>query len=178
MSSSAKADDPVRSAVPISLEHLGILDARRSLSSGGARADPLAGMTVRCRGDPVYLNAEKRLSNELAGTIGAAPATTPSFAGAANAAAACDSETAGFSGGWAVACLVSATFGAAATAFGADASERGGSLRLASMIFGFAGIGCALAVVSAEPPRPTLRARLLKNPSDCGAADATRVAGA
>ena len=130
------------------------------------------------------MNAEKRLSKELAGTIGAAPATTPSFAGAANAAAACESETDGFSGGWAAACLVSillsVAFGAAAAAFGAGASERGGSFRLASMTFGFAGIGCALAVVSAEPPRPTRRARLLKNPSDCafGAADATRVAGA
>ena len=126
------------------------------------------------------MNAEKRLSNELAGTIGAAPATTASFAGAANAVAAGESEAAGF-GGWAAACLVSAAFGAAATAFGADVSKRGGSLRLASITFGFpAGIGCALAVVSAEPPRPTLRARLLKNPSDCavGAADATRVAGA
>ena len=139
-----------------------------------------AGMTMRCRGDLAYLNAEKRLSKEFAGTIGAAPATTPSFAGAANAVAACESETDGFSGGCAAACLVSAAFGAAATALGADASGRGGSFRLASMTFGFAGIGCALAVVSAEPPRPTLRARLLKNPSDCaiGAADATRVAGA
>ena len=139
-----------------------------------------AGMTMRCRGDLAYLNAEKRLSKEFAGTIGAAPATTPSYAGAANAAAVWESETAGF-GGWAAACLVSAAFGAAATVFGADASGRGGSLRVASMTFGFAGgIGCALAVVSAEPPRPTLRARLLKNPSDCaaGAADATRVAGA
>ena len=126
------------------------------------------------------MNAEKRLSNELGGTIGAEPATTPSFAGAAGAAAACESEIDGFSGGWAAACLVSVGFGAAAAAFGADASKRGGSLRLASMTFGFAGIGCALAVVSAGPPRPTRRARLLKNPSDCavGAADATRVAGA
>ena len=112
-----------------------------------------AGMTMRCRGDLAYLNAEKRLSNEFAGTIG---------------------------GGCAAACLVSAAFGAAATALGADASGRGGSFRLASMTFGFAGIGCALAVVSAEPPRPTLRARLLNNPSAgaIGAADATRVAGA
>jgi hypothetical protein len=125
------------------------------------------------------LKAENRLSKELAGTIGAAPATTSSFfAGAANAAAAGESETDGFGGGWAEACLVSAAFGAEATAFGAAASERGGSFRLASITFGFAGIGCALAVVSAELPRPTLRARLLKNPSDCGAADATRVAGA
>jgi hypothetical protein len=136
-------------------------------------------MTARIKGDLAYLNAENRLSNELAGTIGAAPATTSSFfAGAANAAAAGESETDGFSGGWAEACLVSAAFGAEATAFGEATSERGGSFRLASITFGFAGIGWALAVVSAELPRPTLRARLLKNPSDCGAADATRVAGA
>src|SRR5260370_20621369 len=142
-----------------------------------------AGMTARGSGDFAYLNAEKRLSTELAGTIGAEPASTPSCAGAANAAAACESETDGCTGGWAAACLISglisAAFGAAA-AFEAGASERGGSFRLASMTFGFAGIGCALAVVSAEPPRPTLRARLVKNPSDCalGAADATPLAGA
>ena len=121
------------------------------------------------------MNAEKRLSNEFGGTFGAAPATMPSFA--AGAAAACASD--GFSGGWAAACLVSA--GADVGALGADASGRGDGLRLASMIFGFAGMagGGALAVVSAVP-RPTLRARLLKNPSDCafGAMDATRVVGA
>src|ERR1700716_1930709 len=124
-----------------------------------------------------YLNAEKRLSNEFACTIGCAPATRPSFADG-GAAAASESAFAGFSGGRAAACFVSLGFGAAA--FGAGASGRG-SFRLASMTFGFAAIGCALAVVSAAaPPRPTLRARLLKNPSDCafGAADATRVVGA
>src|SRR5260370_31129955 len=92
-----------------------------------------AGMTARGSGDFAYLNAEKRLSNELAGTIGAEPATTPSFAGAANAAAACESETDGFTGGWAAACLVSrlisAAFRAAAT-FQAGASPPGGPLLL------------------------------------------------
>ena len=128
-----------------------------------------------------YFAAEKRLSNEFADTIGWAPATRPSFAGGAAAGAAEVSESDGFSGGRAAACFVSPAFGAAAAAFGADASGRVGSFRLASMTFGFAGIGCALAVVSAAaPPRPILRARLLKMLSDCafGAADATRVAAA
>ena len=42
-----------------------------------------------------------------------------------------------------------------------------------------AGGGGAVAVVSVVPPRPILRARLLKKPSDCavGAAEATRVGG-
>lgn len=126
-----------------------------------------------------YFTAEKRLSNEFAGTIGCEPATMLSFV--AGAAAAWLSASDGFSGGRgaAAACLGSAAFGAAAAvAFGSAASERGGSLRLASITFGFAGTG-ALAVVSLEPPIPTLRARLEKKPSDCadGAADATRVAG-
>ena len=71
------------------------------------------------------------------------------------------SETDGFSGGLAAACLVSG--------FAVAASARCGvRLRLASTAFGFAGAagGGALAVVSAAPPRPTLRARLLKKPSD------------
>src|SRR5216683_238144 len=80
----------------------------------------------------------------------------------------------------AAACFVVSGFGVAAAAvFGTEATW---SLRLASMIFGFAGTagGGLAAVVSAAPPRPTLRARLLKKLSDCafGAADATRVAGA
>src|SRR5258708_33832400 len=99
-----------------------------------------AGMTARGSGDFAYLNAEKRLSNELAGTIGAEPATTPSFAGAANAAAACASETDGFTGGgaaaWLISGLISAAFGAAA-AFRATPSEPGGSFPLASMTFRF-----------------------------------------
>ena len=135
-----------------------------------------AGMTARYELSLAYFTAEKRPSNEFADTIGWAPATRPSFAG--GAAAASESVTDGFSGGWAAACLVSA-FGAAA--FGIDASGRDGSFRLASMTFGFAGIGCALAVVSAAaPPSPILRARLLKIPSDWafGAADATRVTAA
>src|SRR6266700_5749201 len=123
-----------------------------------------------------YLNAEKRLSNEFGGRIGCEPATWPSFG--AGAAAAGVSEGDGFSGGRAAAiCFVSDAAGV--DALGAGVSGRGGGFRLASMIFGFAGTGCAVAVVSA-PPRPTLRARLLKKPSDCafGTADATRVAGA
>src|SRR5476649_820149 len=120
-----------------------------------------------------YFTAEKRLSNEFDETIGWEPATWP-FAGGAVAAGVSESE--GFSGARAAACLVSEAFG---EALGIEASGRGGgSLRLASA-FGFAGgeIGCALAVASAVPPRPTLRARLEKNPSDggFGAADATRV---
>src|ERR1700737_2355535 len=105
-----------------------------------------AGMTVvRCRGDLAYFAAEKRLSNEFADTIGWEPATRASFAGGGAAAAAAGaSESDGFSGGRAAACLVSVAFGAAAADFGADASGRVGSFRLASMTFGFAGIGCAL----------------------------------
>src|ERR1700676_3188547 len=91
------------------------------------------------------------------------------------------SRSDGFKGGFAAACLVSADLAAAAAAaFGVAPSACGaGSVRLASITFGFAGAGCVVAVVSAAaPPRPTLRARLEKNPSDCaGAADATRVAG-
>src|SRR5579871_5906349 len=64
---------------------------------------------------PAYFIAENRLSNEFAGMIGWAPATT--LAGAAGGAAAGCSETEGFSGGrdaglvsavLASACLVSA----------------------------------------------------------------------
>src|SRR5207302_7182488 len=86
--------------------------------------------------------------------------------------------------GRAAACRVSAGLvsgGFDAAAFGVAASGRGAcSPRLASA-FGFAGDGGGVAaVVSAVPPRPILRARLLKKPSDCavGAADATRVGGA
>ena len=126
------------------------------------------------------MNAEKRLSNEFGGRIGCEPATWPSFG--AGAAAAGVSEGDGFSGGRAAAiCFVSDAAGvdALGSALGAGVSGRGGGFRLASMTFGFTGMGCAVAVVSA-PPRPTLRARLLKKLSDCafGAADATRVAGA
>src|SRR6202035_6018857 len=110
-------------------------------------------------------------------------ATRPSFAGGAAAASPVDvPESEGFSGGWAAACLVSGF-----APFGIEASGRGGgSLRRASTTLGFAGAagaGWALAVLSAAtvPLRPTLRARLLKNPSSAGAlgaAEATRVAGA
>ena len=108
-----------------------------------------------------YFTAEKRLSNELAGTIGAEPATRLSLPGAAAAVAGGVSEIVGFSGGCAVACLVSAVFGA-------ETFGGWGSFRLVSMTFGLAAVASALEVVSA-PPRPTLRARLLKNPSDCPA---------
>jgi hypothetical protein len=132
------------------------------------------GLVVRRARETAYFAAEKRLSNEFAETIGCEPATMPSLAAGA-AAAAGVSETEGFSGGRAAACFISGF-----DAFGIDPSGRGGgSLRLASITLGLAGTGCAVAVVSAEP-RPTLRARLLKNPPDSafGAAAATRVAGA
>jgi hypothetical protein len=104
------------------------------------RACPEARATTE---DLDYLRPEKRLSNELACTIGCEPATRPSL-GVADAAGA---SAVGFNGGWAAACLVSGFEG-----FGVEASGRGpGSLRLASITFGFAGIGWAVAVVSAKP---------------------------
>jgi hypothetical protein len=109
-----------------------------------------------------YFTAPKRLSNEFDETIGAEPAT---WAGA-EAAGAGASDTDGFRDGRLAACLGSG-FGAAA--FGTAASGRGaGSVRLASTTFGFAGAagGGVLAVASPEPPMPTLRARLEKNPPD------------
>ena len=125
-----------------------------------------------------YFTAEKRLSNELACTIGWAPKTSPSLAAGEDAAV---SETVGFSGGRATACLISGLDASGLEAFGIETSARGGgSFRLASTIRGFdAGTGLAVAVVSAGALKPTLRARLLKKPSDCevGVADATRVAG-
>src|SRR5215212_10202343 len=121
--------------------------------------------------------APKRLSNEFEDTIGADPETCASLPVGANAAAVAGaSVTEGFNAGLAAACLVSAAFGVAA---GARASDGAGSLRLASITLGFAG-GGALGAAS-EPPMPTLRARLEKNPSDCagccagGVAAATRV---
>src|SRR5229473_6197132 len=137
-----------------------------------------------------HLNDWNRLSNEFGDTIGCAPATMPSLAGAA--AGGGGSASAGFRGGRAAACFVVSGFGVAAAAcfvvsgFGVAAAavfgtEATWSLRLASMIFGFAGTaGCGLAAAVSAAPRPTLRARLLKKLSDCafGAADATRVAGA
>src|SRR5258705_13795988 len=116
-----------------------------------------------------YFTAPKRLSNEFEDTIGADPVTWASLAAGANAAAGAGaaaavdvSVTEGFSAGLAAACLGSAGFGADAVA---RASDGAGSLRLASITFGFAGGGGALAGGS-EPPRPTLRAGLEKNPSD------------
>src|SRR3984957_14971614 len=70
-----------------------------------------------------YFAAEKRLSNEFACTIAADPVTWPSFAGCAGASA--GSESDGFSGGLAAACLVSAAFGVGC----------GGSVRLDSLHF-------------------------------------------
>src|SRR3954447_40163 len=51
-SSSAKAEDPVITSAPIYNERRGLLDARRSLSSGLACADPLAGHDDRERSTP------------------------------------------------------------------------------------------------------------------------------
>jgi len=118
--------------------------------------------------DVSYFTAEKRLSNELEGTIGWEPATMASFAAGAGAG----SETVGLNGGRTAATLVSAGFGA--MVLGTVAEGRGVSL--ASMTFGLA--GTAVEVVSA-PVNPTLRAKLEKKPSDCafGAAYATRVRG-
>src|SRR3984885_8179071 len=130
----------------------------------------------------VYLPAEKRLSNEFADTTGWAPATRLFEAAGAAAGAgvsAAVSVTAGLSAGLAEACLVSVFAG-----FG-----------LASATLGLAGVGVGCGVVvpvasaAALPPRPTLRARLEKKPSDsplcagatdcaAGAAEATRVDGA
>src|SRR6185369_5188441 len=93
------------------------------------------------------------------------------------------SETDGFSAGaagLAATCFGSGCFGAAGAAAVARAIGAGAGLLSA---FGLAAAGGALAVVS-EPPRPTLRARLEKKPSDscagccAGVAAATRVAGA
>src|ERR1700722_13050254 len=130
-----------------------------------------------------HLVAEKRLSNEFADTTGWAPATrlleTVGAAAGAGGVSAAVSVTAGLSAGLAEACLVSVFAG-----FG-----------LASAILGLAEVvGCVVvaAVTSADalPPRPTLRARLEKKPSDsplcaagvaeatdcvAGAAEATRV---
>jgi hypothetical protein len=96
-----------------------------------------------------YFISPKRLSNEFVDTIGADPAT---WAGAGAAAGAGVSETDGFRAG-----LAAATFGV--DVFGTEASGRGGaSVRLASITFGFAAGGGALAVVavaSAVPPMPT-----------------------
>src|ERR1700733_13674100 len=86
-------------------------------------------------------------------------------------AAAASSVTDGFSAGCEAACLVSVL----AVFLGIDA---GGGSGLWSPIFGLVGAGggagVAVAVVSALP-KPTLRARLLKKPSDSalGAAEAT-----
>src|SRR5258708_37488167 len=71
-----------------------------------------------------YFTAEKRLSNELACTIGAEPATTPSLAAGAGADAAWASETVGFTGGPAEARFV---FGFAASGL-ADSGLHGSVL--------------------------------------------------
>src|ERR1700738_3333497 len=83
-----------------------------------------------------YLNDWNRLSNEFGDTIGCEPATRLSLAGAAAGGGA---ASAGLCGGRAAACFVVSGFvvsgfGVAAAVFGTEAT---GSLRLASMIFGF-----------------------------------------
>jgi len=118
-----------------------------------------------------YFAAEKRLSNELDDTIGWAPATSVSLAGV-GAGSADASESEGFSaaGRAAATCLDSCftSTGLVAAVFGVQASGRGGSLRLASAIFGLAGAAEAvLAVVSEVAPSPTLRTRSAKKPPDC-----------
>src|ERR1700732_4002222 len=110
-----------------------------------------------------YFTAEKRLSNEFDDTIGCEPATMASLG--AGGAAGRGGPSAGFTGGLAAACLVSVCLAAAAAvAFGVAPSARGaGSVRLASITFGFAGAGCVVAVVSAAgPPRPHLGARVAR----------------
>jgi hypothetical protein len=117
-----------------------------------------------------YFAAEKRLSNELDDTIGWAPATSVSLAGV-GAASADTSESEGFIAGRAAATCLGSCFtstGLVAAVFGVQASGRGGSLRLASAIFGLAGAAEAvLAVVSEAAPSPTLRTRSAKKPPDC-----------
>jgi len=118
-----------------------------------------------------YFAAEKRLSNELDDTIGWAPATSVSLAGGGAASAdASESDDFSAAGRAAATCLGScfASAGLVAAAFGVQASGRGGSLRLASAIFGLAGAaGAVLAVVSEAVPSPTLRTRSAKKPPDC-----------
>ncbi len=101
------------------------------------KAQPIGGHDGEIGRDLAYLTPEKRLSKEFADTIGCAPATRlgAAEAGAGAGAAAAVSVIAGFKGGRAAACLVSA-FGA--VAFGIEASGRGG---LASATFGLAGEG-------------------------------------
>jgi hypothetical protein len=158
----ASGEDVVHQASPV-----------RGDSVSAAAPGEMIGLLV------VYLPAEKRLSNEFADTTGWAPATRLFEAAGAAAGAGVSgavSVTAGLSAGLAEACLVSVFAG-----FG-----------LASATLGLAGVvvgcGVVVAVVSAAalPPRPTLRARLEKKPSDSplcagatdcatGAAEATRV---
>ena len=115
------------------------------------RARGASGCAIRANGRASYFAAPKRLSNEFVDTIGAEPETRLSLAAGVS--------TDGFSGGRPAAACLASGFGA--VAFGA--SGRGGSLRLASAAFGFE--GGVLAVASAAPLMPTLRARLEKNPS-------------
>ena len=118
------------------------------------------------QGRQPYFIAPNRLSNEFAGRAGTAPAMVACAAGAA-AAAACAgaSDTDGFSAG--AGAGLGAGFGSAC--FGAAARARttaGGESLLSDFGFAAGAGGGALAVVSL-PPRPTLRARLENQPSDC-----------
>src|SRR4051794_8153893 len=81
-----------------------------------------------------YFSAEKRLSNELDGTIGVAPATSESLAAGAGAG----SDSVGLNGGRAEATRVSAG--------GAGFATAGRCTVFASMTFGLA--AAAVAVVS------------------------------
>ena len=140
---------------------------------GGLRRPRLP--ALRIDGGSLTSSPQKRLSNEFdehdrrrAGDLG--------VAGGGRGAAAGVSETDGFSGGRLAACLGSA-FGADVFGTAASGAARG-SVRLASITFGFAGGGRRRAGGGVgRPPMPTLRARLEKKPSFCavGAALATRV---
>ncbi len=117
--------------------------------------------------------AEKRLSNELPKTTGAAPDNVPPLDAG--------SETLGFSAGFAA-----ATWGVSACFDAGAAAEIGAGLAAASAGFGVsaglagAGLGFVAVVeaVVSEPPIPTFWASLLKKPRlSVAEAWATRVAG-
>jgi hypothetical protein len=127
---------------------------------------------VRQKGERNYRNAEKRLSNEFDDTTGAAPGIEAGGVGASL-------ETAGLNGGRAVAtCFGSAGLSAVFSAIfslalgdgaGFAAAMRCGACRGVTA-FGFAGAGFAEAELSL-PPRPILRAKLLKMLSDSAEAN-------
>jgi len=87
---------------------------------------------------PLRLHVNRRVQTAVTVAIAVAVLTRWPVAGVA---AAGESDSDGFSGGrGAAACLLSGVFGADAAAvdLGTTASGRGGSLRLASITFGFA----------------------------------------